>query len=125
MENIKKRVEELTKILNDANYNYYVLDNPTITDQEYDKYIRELEGIEEEYPEFAGDVSPTKRVGGEVISKFEKVIRDKNIIVLKMKVQEAGLLWGITDIEEVTKLAKYHRIDPKTLQGQYGKQIIK
>lgn len=56
---------------------------------------------------------------------LEKVIRDKNIIVLKMKVQEAGLLWGITDIEEVTKLAKRHRIDPKTLQGQYGKQIIK
>ena len=80
MENIKKRVEELTKILNDANYNYYVLDNPTITDQEYDKYIRELEGIEEEYPEFASDVSPTKRVGGEVISKFEKVIRDKPML---------------------------------------------
>ena len=56
---------------------------------------------------------------------LEKVIRDKNIIVLKMKVQEAGLLWGITDIEEVTKLAKRHRIDPKTLQGQYGKQINK
>lgn len=80
MENIKLRVEELTKILNDANYNYYVMDNPTITDQEYDKYIRELENIESEYPEFASDISPTKRVGGEVISKFEKVIRDKPML---------------------------------------------
>ena len=55
----------------------------------------------------------------------EKVIRDKNIIMLKMKVQEAGLLWGITDVEEATKLAKKHKIDPQTLQGQYGKQINK
>lgn len=80
MDNIKLRVDELTKILNEANYNYYVMDNPTITDQEYDKYIRELENIENEYPEFASDISPTKRVGGEVISKFEKVVRDKPML---------------------------------------------
>ena len=73
MEDIKKRVEELTKILNDANYNYYVLDNPTITDQEFDKYLRELENLELEYPQYAYENSPTKRVGGEVIDKFEKV----------------------------------------------------
>ena len=73
MEDIKKRIEELTKILNDANYNYYVLDNPTITDQEFDKYLRELENLELEYPQYAYENSPTKRVGGEVIDKFEKV----------------------------------------------------
>ncbi len=76
----KERVLELTKILNEANYNYYVLDNPTITDQEYDKYIRELENIELEYPELASSTSPSKRVGGEVISKFEKVVRDKPML---------------------------------------------
>lgn len=76
----KKRIDELIKILNEANYNYYVNDNPTITDQEYDKYIRELENLEREYPELASDISPTKRVGGEVISKFEKVIRDKPML---------------------------------------------
>ena len=77
---IKKRVEELTKILNDANYNYYVKDEPTITDQEYDKYMRELEDIELEYPDYASKNSPTKRVGGEVIEKFLKVVRDKPML---------------------------------------------
>lgn len=77
---IKKRVEELTKILNEANYNYYVKDEPTITDQEYDKYMRELEDIELEYPDYASKNSPTKRVGGEVIEKFLKVVRDKPML---------------------------------------------
>ncbi len=71
--NIKERVEELTKILNKANYEYYNLDNPTITDQEYDKYLRELINLEEKYPEYADPNSPTKRVGGEAIDSFKKV----------------------------------------------------
>ena len=69
----KERINELVSILNDANYNYYVLDNPTITDQEYDKYLRELINLEEKYPEYVLFDSPTKRVGGEVLDKFEKV----------------------------------------------------
>ena len=73
MEKAKERIEELTKILNDANYEYYVLANPSITDQEVDKDLRELENLELEYPEYAYENSPTKRVGGEVIDKFEKV----------------------------------------------------
>ena len=71
--NIKERVDELTRILNDANYNYYVKDDPTITDQEYDKYLRELEELEQKYPEYSYPESPTKRVGGEVIDSFNKV----------------------------------------------------
>lgn len=81
-EEIKKRVDELTQILNEANYNYYVLDNPTITDQEYDKYYRELLDIEKLYPEFSYDDSPTKRVGGEVVDKFNKVVHDKPMLSL-------------------------------------------
>ena len=73
MEDVKKRIEELTKILNQANYEYYNLDNPSITDQEYDKYLRELINLEEKYPEYADPNSPTKRVGGEAIDKFQKV----------------------------------------------------
>ena len=68
-----ERILELVKILNEANYKYYVLDNPTITDQEYDKYLRELINLEEKYPEFVLIDSPTKRVGGEVLDKFNKV----------------------------------------------------
>lgn len=69
----KSRIIELVKILNEANYNYYVLDNPTITDQEYDKYLRELINLEEKYPEYALEESPTKRVGGEVLDSFSKI----------------------------------------------------
>lgn len=69
----KRRVEELVKILNEANYQYYILDNPTITDQEFDKYLRELTELELEYPELKRSDSPTVRVGGDVLDGFEKV----------------------------------------------------
>ena len=73
---IEKRIEELVKIINEANYNYHVLDNPTITDQEYDKYLEELYKLEEKYPELIRDDSPTKKIGGEVLDKFLKVTHD-------------------------------------------------
>ena len=62
------RMNEIIEILNKANYEYYVLDNPSITDQEYDRYMQELIKIESNHPEWSRDDSPTKRVGGEVIS---------------------------------------------------------
>ena len=74
MDNIKNRIDELINILNEANYNYYVLDHPTISDQEFDKYLRELIELEMQYPDFKRDDSPTNRVGGEVIEGFEKVV---------------------------------------------------
>ncbi len=69
----KKRIEELTKQLNDANYRYYVMDDPVMQDFEYDHLLRELEDLEREYPQYAAADSPTNRVGGEALSKFEKV----------------------------------------------------
>ena len=69
----KERIEELTNILNEANYNYYILDNPTISDQEFDKYLRELMELEMEYPDLKKEDSPTVRVGGTVIKGFDKV----------------------------------------------------
>ena len=65
------RINELVDLLNEANYNYHVKDNPTITDQEYDKYLRELINLEEEYG-YVREDSPTKRVGGEVLDGFAK-----------------------------------------------------
>ena len=69
----KERIEELTALLTQANYRYYVLDDPTMPDFEYDHLLRELEELEAEYPEFAAADSPTRRVGGEALSQFEKV----------------------------------------------------
>lgn len=69
----KKRVEELTGILNKHNYNYYVLAEPTISDYEYDKLMEELIDIESKFPELVDNNSPTQRVGGQVTKEFPTV----------------------------------------------------
>ena len=68
----KERIKELTEILTEANYRYYVLDDPNLHDFEYDRLLRELEDLEKAHPELAQPESPTQRVGGEALSKFEK-----------------------------------------------------
>ena len=70
---MKARIDELVEILNEANYNYHVLDQPTISDQEFDKLLRELFILEEKYPEYTREDSPTHRVGGTVLEEFQKV----------------------------------------------------
>lgn len=67
------RVEELRRLLDDANYRYYVLDDPTLADAEYDKLLRELEALEREHPELADPNSPTMRVGTAPSGKFAEV----------------------------------------------------
>lgn len=69
----KQRIDELIRILTEANYLYYVQDNPTMPDFEYDRLLRELEELEAANPELVRPDSPTQRVGGEALSKFEKV----------------------------------------------------
>ncbi len=71
--NPKDRIQALSAQLTEANYRYYVLDDPTMPDFEYDRLLRELEELEAANPEFAASDSPTKRVGGEALSQFEKV----------------------------------------------------
>ena len=70
---MKERMEELIEIINEADYNYHTLDNPTITDQEYDKYLRELFEIEEAHPDWVREDSPTQHAGGKIIEGFNKV----------------------------------------------------
>ena len=67
------RIKELTAQLNQHNYNYYVLDNPVISDYDFDKLLEELISLEKEYPEFIQPDSPTQRVGGEVTKQFASV----------------------------------------------------
>ena len=68
----RERVEELNRLLTEANYRYYVLDDPTMPDFEYDHLLRELEDLEKANPELLRSDSPTQRVGGAAISAFEK-----------------------------------------------------
>ena len=94
----KERIEELTSLLLDANYRYYVLDNPTMPDFEYDRLLRELEELEAAYPQLARGDSPTKRVGGEALSQFEKVEHP----VPLMSLQDVFSTEELTDFLEKT-----------------------
>ena len=69
----QKRIEQLRNELIEHNYNYYVLDNPTITDFEYDRMLRELENLEAAHPELITPDSPTQRVGGKALDSFQQV----------------------------------------------------
>lgn len=68
------RIDELRDKLNDYNFWYYVKDDPKVSDREYDLLLKELEALETEYPEFITEDSPTQRVGGEPLSKFESFV---------------------------------------------------
>ncbi len=69
----EKRVKELRQEIRKHNHNYFVLDQPKISDAEYDKLMRELKDLEAEYPELKTENSPTQRVGGVAIDEFEKI----------------------------------------------------
>ena len=79
----RERIQELTDILTEANYRYYVLDDPQMQDFEYDRLLRELEELEMAHPELAKADSPTKRVGGEALSQFEKVVHPVPLMSLQ------------------------------------------
>ncbi len=73
METVKKRIDELVKLLNRYNYLYYVENNPVVTDDEYDRLYRELAELEKEFPKYAAENSPTRKVGGETLKNFPSV----------------------------------------------------
>ena len=89
---MKERMEELINIINEADYNYHTLDNPTITDQEYDKYLRELIEIEEAHPDWVRDDSPTQHAGGKIIEGFEKVTHKIPMMSLSDVFSESELI---------------------------------
>jgi hypothetical protein len=90
----RERITELTALLKDANYRYYVLDDPKMPDFEYDRLLRELEELETANPELAAADSPTKRVGGEAVSQFEKVVHP----VALMRLQDVFSLEELDDM---------------------------
>ena len=107
MNDIEQRMEELIEILNKANIDYYKYDNPTITDQEYDIYLRELINLEEKYPELKKDNSPTSRVGGFVASEFKKVTHEKPMLSLSNVFNESEIISFDDRIKKEIKDPKY------------------
>ena len=72
-EEAKVRIEELCKIIENHNYNYYILAQPTISDYDFDMLLNELISLEKQYPEFITADSPTQRVGGDITKEFQTV----------------------------------------------------
>lgn len=102
---MKERIDELVEILNEANYNYHVLDNPTITDQEFDKLLRELFILEEKYPELVRSDSPTHRIGGVVLDEFQKVTH-------KIPMMSLGNVFNEDEIRNFDARIKKEGINP-------------
>lgn len=78
----KERAKEITRLLEQYNYEYYVLDNPSVPDSEYDRLMNELIAIEKEHPELVNPFSPTQRVGGKVVSSFAKIKHKRMMLSL-------------------------------------------
>lgn len=72
----KQRILDLTHELGEHNHRYYVLNDPSISDYAFDQLLKELEALEEQFPQFADPNSPTKRVGGDITKKFAEVVHD-------------------------------------------------
>ncbi len=79
---IEEQIKILSKELRQHNYNYYTLDNPTISDYEFDLKLKQLQRWENQYPEFADKNSPTQRVGGEITKNFETVVHENRMYSL-------------------------------------------
>ena len=95
----KERIEQLTALLTEAGYRYYVLDDPDMPDYEYDRLLRELEELEKAYPQYARTDSPTQRVGGEALSKFREVTHP----VPLMSLQDVFSMEELADFLEKTQ----------------------
>lgn len=87
----EKRVKELHNLLNQYGYEYYVLDNPSVPDAEYDALLNELIRLEEQFPSLRTNDSPSQRIGGEILDMFSKVQHQKPMLSLGNAFNEADL----------------------------------
>jgi len=78
----KEHIQELRDELRQHNYDYYVVDNPTISDYEFDIKLKELQGLEAQYPEFHDPNSPSLRVGGQVTKNFKTIVHEHRMYSL-------------------------------------------
>ena len=88
---MKEKIRELQEQLTQYNYEYHVLDKPTVPDAVYDQLLRELFDLEKEYPEYKTEDSPTVRVGGQILDKFEKVEHSSPMLSLSNAFNEEDL----------------------------------
>ncbi|MFA6801246.1 MAG: NAD-dependent DNA ligase LigA [Acholeplasmataceae bacterium] len=125
---VKLRIKELVDLINKANYEYHTLDKPTISDYDYDHYLKELVELEEEYPDLKQVDSPTQKVGGQILEGFHKVTHKVPMMSLSNVFNEEELrqfderIFNITsDYQFVTEL----KIDGLAVSIVYEKGMFK
>ena len=89
---VLQQITDLREELNEHNYNYYVLDNPTISDLEFDKKLKQLQDLEVKHPEYFDEDSPTQRVGGAVTKNFETVVHQNRMYSLENSYSKQDVL---------------------------------
>lgn len=125
----KARVEEITKLLEKYNYEYYVLDNPSVSDAEYDRLMQELMKIESEHPELKSPYSPTQRVGGQVQDEFKKITHKRMMLSLANAFNDSDLrdfdkkIRDVLGVEKVKYMAEM-KIDGLGISLLYRKNLI-
>ena len=125
----KARVEEITKLLEKYNYEYYVLDNPTVSDAEYDRLMQELIALETKYPELKSPLSPSQRVGGQVQDEFKKITHKRMMLSLANAFNDADLrdfdkkIRDVLGVEKVKYMAEM-KIDGLGISLVYRNNLI-
>lgn len=126
---VKARVEEITKLLEKYNYEYYVLDNPSVSDAEYDRLMQELMKIESEHPELKSPYSPTQRVGGQVQDEFKKITHKRMMLSLANAFNDSDLrdfdkkIRDVLGVEKVKYMTEM-KIDGLGISLVYRKNLI-
>lgn len=125
----KERAKEITEQLEKYNYEYYVLDNPSVSDAEYDRLMQELILLEKEHPELVNPLSPTQRVGGKVQDEFKKVTHTRMMLSLANAFNEDDLrdfdrkIREITGLDKVTYMCEL-KIDGLGMSLVYNKNLV-
>ena len=113
----KLRVEEITKLLEKYNYEYYVLDNPSVTDAEYDRLMQELITLETAHPELKSPLSPTQRVGGMVQDEFQKVTHKRMMLSLANAFNDEDLRDFDKKVRDVLQVDKVRYMAEMKIDG--------
>lgn len=125
---MENRYNELISLIEKANYDYYTLDNPSVTDREYDNWMSELLDIEERYPEIKRADSPSEKIGGEVISEFKKVTHKTGMFSISDVFNESEIVAFDERVRKEFPNPTYVcelKIDGLAVSLQYEKGIFK
>lgn len=108
LKKIKERMGKLSEEVNTLRFRYHVMDDPAVTDEVYDALTHELVALEEKYPQFKSKNSPTGRVGGQALEKFEKVKHEARMLSLNDAFSEADLRAWDTRIRKILPDVKFN-----------------